>query len=77
MDTTDAIDLTEVIDATGEPSPDALLLPFPALGTALMVSAYDFTKQLITWEVASTYDFAKKVIEYQQKLAEKVTEATA
>ena len=79
MDTTDAIDPTEVIDAAGEldAAPALELFPYPGLGMALVASAYELAKQLLTWEVTSTYDFAKKVIKYQRSLLEKVTEATA
>ena len=79
MGTTDAIDATEVIDAAGEldAAPALELFPDPGLGMALVTSAYELAKQLLTWEVTSTYDFAEKVIKYQRSWLEKVTQATA
>ena len=49
----------------------------PGLGMALVASAYELAKHLLTWEVTSTYDFAEKVIKYQRSSLEKLTEATA
>ena len=43
---------------------------------ALVASAYELVKQLLTWEVTSTYDFAERVIKCQRSSLEKVTEAT-
>jgi len=79
MGTTDAIDATEVIDAAGEldAAPALELFPDPGLGMALVTSAYELAKQLLTWEVNSTCDFVEKVIRYQRSWLEKVTEATA
>ena len=79
MDTTDAIEPTEVIDAAGEldAAPALELFPYPGLGMALVARAYELAKQLLTWEVTSTYDFVEKVIKYQRSSLEKVTEATA
>ena len=79
MGTTDAIDPTEVVDAAGEldAAPALELFPDPGLGMALVASAYELVKQLLTWEVTSTYHFAEKVIKCQRSSLEKVTEATA
>ena len=79
MDTTGAIDPTEVIDAAGEldAAPALEIFPYPALGIAVVAGAYELARQLLNWEVTSAYDFAEKVIKYQQSWLEKVTEATA
>ena len=79
MDTTDAFDPNEVIDAAGEldAAPALGLFPDPGLGMALVASAYELAKQLLTWEVTSTYHFAEKVIKYQRSWLGKVTEAAA
>ena len=79
MDTTDAIDPTEVIDAAGEldAAPALELFSYPGLSMALVASAYELAKQLLAWEVTSTCDFAEKVIKYQRSSLEKVTGATA
>ncbi|MGO9221615.1 MAG: hypothetical protein ACLP5E_28220 [Streptosporangiaceae bacterium] len=79
MDTTDAIDPTEVMDAAGEldAAPALELFPYPGLSMALAASAYELAKQLLTWEVTSTYDFAEKLIKCQRSSTEKVTAATA
>jgi hypothetical protein len=73
MDTTDAIDPTEVMDAAGEldAAPALELFPYPGLSMALAASTYELVKQLVTWEVTSTYDFAAKVIKYQRSSLEK------
>jgi hypothetical protein len=79
MDTTDAVDPTEVIDAAGalDAAPALELFPYPGVSMALVASAYELAKQLLTWEVTSTYHFAEKVIKYQRSSLEKVTGATA
>ena len=79
MDTTNAVDPTEVIDAAGEldAAPALELFPYPGVSRALVAFAYELAKQLLTWEVTSTYHFAEKVIKYQRSSLEKVTGATA
>lgn len=78
MDTTGAIDPTEVIDAAGEldAAPALEMFPYPALGMAVVASAYELARRLFNWEVTSAYDFAQKMIKYQQSWLEKVTEAS-
>ena len=71
MGTTDAIDATEVIDTAGQldAAPALELFAGPGLGMALVTSAYELAKQLLTWEVTSTYNFAEKVIKYHFSVA--------
>ena len=52
--------------ASLDAAPALELFPYPGLGMALVASAYELAKQLLTWEVTSTYDFAEKVIKYQR-----------
>jgi hypothetical protein len=68
MDTTDAVDPTEVIDAAGEldAAPALELFRYPALGLTLVATVYELAKRLVTWEVTSTYKFAEKVIKFQR-----------
>jgi hypothetical protein len=79
MDTTDAVEPTEVIDAAGQldAAPALELFLYPGVRMALVAFAYELAKRLVTWEVTSTYHFAEKVIKYQRSSLAKVTGATA